>query len=129
MEMGMIGLGRMGSNMAQRLIDGGHQVVVYDPAKVSYGELTKLFFETHDFTQVNRQGPDIGTQYRSEIFYLNDEQKQIAEDIIEQLKNKDYDVKTSVSKATKFWSGEDYHQDYYEKNGKTPYCHIYKKIF
>jgi peptide methionine sulfoxide reductase msrA/msrB len=103
--------------------------VVYEPAKVSYGELTKLFFETHNFTQLNRQGPDVGTQYRSEIFYLSDKQKQIAEDIIEQLKGKDYDVKTSVTMAAKFWAGEGYHQDYYEKNGKTPYCHIYKKIF
>ena len=103
--------------------------VVYDPEKVSYAELAKLFFETHNFTEVNRQGPDIGTQYRSEIFYLSDEQKQIAEDIIKQLKNKDYDVKTSVTKATKFWKGEDYHQDYYDKNGQNPYCHIYKKIF
>ncbi len=103
--------------------------VVYDPAKVSYAELAKLFFETHNFTEVNRQGPDIGTQYRSEIFYLSDEQKQAVEDIIEQLKNKDYDVKTSVTKATRFWEGEGCHQDYYEKNGQSPYCHIYKKIF
>jgi len=103
--------------------------VVYDPAKVSYLELTRLFFETHDFTQVNRQGPDIGTQYRSEIFYINDKQKQIAEDVISQLKKKDYKVKTSVTKATRFWEGEGYHQDYYEKNGKRPYCHVYKKIF
>ena len=103
--------------------------VVYDPAIVSYGELAKLFFEIHNFTEVDRQGPDIGTQYRSEIFYLNDEQKQVAEDTIEQLKNKDYDVKTSVTRASKFWKGEGYHQDYYTKNGQSPYCHIHKKIF
>ncbi len=103
--------------------------VIYDPVKVSYEELAKLFFETHDFTQVNRQGPDIGTQYRSEIFYVNDKQKQTAEKLIAELKKKEYDVATKVTKATKFYNGEDHHQDYYEKNGGSPYCHVYKKIF
>ncbi len=103
--------------------------VVYDPAKVSYEELAKLFFETHNFTQVDGQGPDIGTQYRSEIFYLNDDQKQTAEKLIDELKKKDYDVATAVTKATKFYDGEEDHQDFYEKNGQSPYCHIYKKVF
>jgi len=103
--------------------------VLYDPAKTSYEKLAKLFFETHDFTQLNRQGPDIGTQYRSAIFYLNDEQKQIAERLVQQLRQMGYDVKTEITPAGKFWLAEDYHQDYYKNNGKTPYCHIYRRIF
>jgi peptide methionine sulfoxide reductase msrA/msrB len=103
--------------------------VVYDPSKISYEQLAKLFFETHDFTQLNRQGPDVGTQYRSAIFYLNDQQKQIAIQLAEELKKKGYNVKTQIAPAGKFWPAENYHQDYYAKNGKTPYCHIYRKIF
>jgi peptide methionine sulfoxide reductase msrA/msrB len=103
--------------------------VEYNPSKITYEKLAKLFFETHDFTQLNRQGPDIGTQYRSVIFYTNDKQKQTAERLVQQLEQKGYDVKTSIESADKFWPAEDYHQDYYEKTGKTPYCHIYKKIF
>jgi len=103
--------------------------VVFDPSKTTYENLAKLFFEIHDFTQVNRQGPDIGEQYRSEIFYTNDDQKIVAEKLIAILKDKGYKVATKVTKAGKFWSAEDYHQDYYEKAGKTPECHVYKKIF
>ena len=103
--------------------------VVYDPTKTSYEKLAKLFFETHDFTQLNRQGPDIGTQYRSGIFYLNDEQKEVADRLVKTLREKGYDVKTEITAATKFWPGEGYHQDYYNKTGKTPYCHIYRRIF
>jgi peptide methionine sulfoxide reductase msrA/msrB len=103
--------------------------IIYDPSKTSYEELAKLFFETHDFTQWNRQGPDIGPQYRSAIFYLNDEQKQIAERLVRQLRQMGYDVKTEITRAGPFWPAEDYHQDYYNKTGKTPYCHIYRPIF
>ena len=103
--------------------------VVFDPSKTSYEQLAKLFFETHDFTQVDRQGPDRGTQYRSAIFYLDDKQKETAVKLIEELKKKDYDVKTEITKAGKFWSAEEYHQEYYDKTGKSPYCHIYHKIF
>jgi peptide methionine sulfoxide reductase msrA/msrB len=103
--------------------------VTFDSTQTSFEELAKLFFEIHDFTQVNRQGPDIGEQYRTEIFYTNDEQKDISEKLIKTLTDKGYDVATMVTKATKFWKAEDYHQKYYEKTGKTPYCHIYKKIF
>jgi peptide methionine sulfoxide reductase msrA/msrB len=103
--------------------------VIYDPSRTSYEKLAKLFFETHDFTQLNRQGPDIGTQYRSAIFYLDDEQKQIAERLVRQLREKGYNVKTEITKAGKFWPAEDYHQDYYNTTGKTPYCHVYRKIF
>lgn len=103
--------------------------VTFDPKKISYEDLCKLYFETHDFTQVNRQGPDIGEQYRSEIFYLNETQKETAEKLIRILTEKGYKVATKLTPATKFWKGEDYHQRYYEKKGGTPYCHIYKKIF
>jgi peptide methionine sulfoxide reductase msrA/msrB len=103
--------------------------VLYDPNKTSYEQLAKLFFEIHDFTQSNRQGPDIGTQYRSVIYYLDNQQKEVADRLIETLRQKGYDVKTDVQPATKFWPAENYHQDYYKNNGKLPYCHSYKKIF
>jgi len=103
--------------------------VIYDPQKVSYEELAKLFFETHDPEQVNRQGPDVGEQYRSGIFYLNDEQKEIAEKIVGILTDKGYKVATEITKAGKFWQAEDYHQDYYSNKGGTPYCHTYIRRF
>jgi len=103
--------------------------VVYDPSVTSYETLAKLYFETHDFTQVNRQGPDIGEQYRTEIFYTSDKQKDIVEKLIKILKDKGYDVATKLTPASEFYPAEEYHQDYYEKTGKTPYCHVYKKIF
>jgi peptide methionine sulfoxide reductase msrA/msrB len=103
--------------------------VIYDPNKTSYEKLAKLFFETHDFSQVNRQGPDIGSQYRSAIFYLNDKQKETAEKLVKILEEKGKKVATQIRPAGKFWPAEEYHQQYYDKNGKSPYCHIYKKIF
>ena len=103
--------------------------VVYDPSVTSYETLAKLYFETHDFTQVNRQGPDIGEQYRTEIFYTSEKQREIAEKLIKVLQDKGYDVATKLTPASEFYPAEEYHQDYYEKTGKTPYCHVYKKIF
>jgi peptide methionine sulfoxide reductase msrA/msrB len=103
--------------------------VEYDSSKTSFEELAKLFFEMHDFTQLNRQGPDVGTQYRSAIFYLNQQQKKIATRLVEELKKKAYDVKTQIVPAGKFWPAEDYHQNYYESRGEVPYCHISKEIF
>jgi len=103
--------------------------VIYNPAEISYYELVKLFFEIHDFTQVNRQGPDVGDQYRTEIFYLNDQQKEIALNLVESLNGKGYKVATKLTAATKFWSAETYHQNYYTKKGSTPYCHKRTKIF
>lgn len=96
--------------------------IVFDPEKVSYEELVILFFEIHDPTELNRQGPDIGDQYRSEIFYLNNEQKYIAEKLMEILVEKGYKVVTKISKASVFWKAEIYHQDYYNKTGDKPYC-------
>lgn len=104
-------------------------LVTYDSNIVSYADLCKLFFETHNPEQEDRQGPDIGTQYRSEIFYLNFDQKKIAERLILILRSKSYVIKTKVSKASKFWKAENYHQNYYENNGGTPYCHGYEKKF
>ncbi len=103
--------------------------VIYDPSKTSYEQLAKLFFETHDFTQLNRQGPDVGKQYRSAIFYLDEKQKETALMLVGILKSKGFAVKTEITPAGKFWPAELYHQDYYKNNGKTPYCHIYRKIF
>ncbi len=103
--------------------------IIFDPSQVSYDALTRLFLEIHDPTEVNRQGPDIGTQYRSEIFYLNDDQKKTAEHLIQILKDKGYKVATKVTKASTFWPAEDYHQDYYERKGTLPYCHGYTKRF
>jgi len=103
--------------------------VIFNPSIISYEELTKLFFETHDPTQLNRQGPDIGDQYRSEIFYFSENQKQTAEKLIKILKEKGFDIVTKLTKAEKFYKGEDYHQDYYQKSGGMPYCHAYTKKF
>lgn len=103
--------------------------VEYDPSVVSYEKLAKLFFEIHDPTQVDRQGPDIGSQYRSAVFYANDEQKKVAEKLITELKAKGYDVATKLEPAEEFYPAEDYHQDYYAKTGHQPYCHIYQKKF
>lgn len=103
--------------------------VVFDPKVVSYEVLAKLFLEIHDPTQVDRQGPDRGSQYRSAIFYVDDEQKRVAGELIDILKGKGYDVVTEVSPAGTFWEAEDYHQDYYEKSGGGPYCHARQKRF
>jgi peptide methionine sulfoxide reductase msrA/msrB len=110
----------------------GHLEVVkveYDESIVSYNTLLKLFFEIHDFTQTNGQGPDIGSQYLSAIFYENDNEKEECEKIIEELKNKSYKVATSIYEMVPFYEAEEYHQDYYERHQKVPYCHSYNKIF
>jgi len=103
--------------------------IIYDPRKVDYETLAKLFFEIHDPTQTDGQGPDIGNQYRSEVFYNSDEQKATAEKLVALLKAKGYAVKTAITQATAFYPAETYHQDYYDKTGKQPYCHIYTKRF
>ncbi|MDD2611857.1 MAG: bifunctional methionine sulfoxide reductase B/A protein [Bacteroidales bacterium] len=103
--------------------------VTFDPTKTDYETLAKLFFEVHDPEQTDGQGPDIGSQYRSEVFYTTPIQKNVAEKLIEVLRKKGYKVVTKVTPATTFWEAEAYHQDYYERKGTEPYCHRYIKRF
>lgn len=103
--------------------------VVFDTRVTDYETLARLFFEIHDPTQWNHQGPDFGEQYRSAVFYLNDDQKEITEKLIALLKQKGYNVVTKLYPAGRFWVAEDYHQDYYDHKGSTPYCHGYVKRF
>jgi peptide methionine sulfoxide reductase msrA/msrB len=103
--------------------------VTYDPQLTNYETLARLFFEIHDPTQVDRQGPDIGDQYRSAIFYRNQEQQKIAAKLVGLLKAKGFKVATEITPAATFWPAEEYHQDYYTKTGKQPYCHVYTKRF
>src|ERR1700735_3868939 len=102
--------------------------VVYDPSKLTYGQLLRIFFSVaHDPTELNRQGPDVGTSYRSAIFYTNDEQKQLANDYIAQLNSEHVFPKpivTQVVPLKAFYAGEDYHQDYMEKNPNNPYIQV-----
>ncbi|MBM4019518.1 MAG: bifunctional methionine sulfoxide reductase B/A protein [Planctomycetes bacterium] len=98
--------------------------VMYDPGRVAYESLSRLFFEIHDPTQRNRQGPDVGTQYRSAVFYLNAEQKCMAESLIARLKARGYDVVTEVAPLSAFWPAETYHQDYLSRHPDRPTCHV-----
>ena len=98
--------------------------VTYDPEKVSYAQLAKLFFEIHDPTQVKRQGPDIGSQYRSAVFYVDANQKEIAEKLIGRLEKNGYKVATELAPASTFYEAAAYHQDYFEKHPNRPTCHI-----
>lgn len=103
--------------------------VTFDPAKVSYEKLAKFFLEIHDPTQIDGQGPDLGDQYRSEIFYTTPAQQATAEKLLAELRRKGYDVVTEVTPAGRFWPAEDYHQQYYMRKGTLPYCHAYTKRF
>lgn len=103
--------------------------VTYDPAVVDYKTLAKTFFEIHDPTQEGRQGPDIGAQYQSAVFYNDAEEKKTTESLIRQLELNGYDVKTQLREARPFYPAEAYHQDYYERHQKRPYCHGYVKRF
>ncbi len=103
--------------------------IIYDPGKTTYEDLVKLFLEIHDPTQADGQGPDIGNQYRSEIFYMNDDQKAIAAKYLKILNEKGYRTTTAVTQASEFYEAEDYHQDYYFNNGKIPYCHSFVNRF
>jgi peptide-methionine (S)-S-oxide reductase len=114
--------------------------VVFDPATISFAEVLEVFFETHDPTTLNRQGADVGTQYRSAVFYQSKEQKETAEKVIRLLnEEKVYDspVVTEVTPFNAFYPAEDYHKDYFARNPNQPYCSIgispkvekFKKIF
>lgn len=97
--------------------------ILFDPARVSYEKLARVFFEIHDPTQVNRQGPDVGTQYRSAVYYADETQKKTAEDLIAKLKANGYDVATELVPATKFWPAEEFHQDFTLKHPDRYICH------
>ncbi|NCC51705.1 MAG: peptide-methionine (S)-S-oxide reductase [Spartobacteria bacterium] len=112
--------------------DTGHLEAVrvtYNPQKVSFEELAMFFFEIHDPTQRNGQGPDIGPQYLSAVFYANEQEKETVLRLIHVLQEKGFDVATQTLPVSAFWEAEDYHQDYYDKHHKRPYCHRYIKRF
>jgi peptide-methionine (S)-S-oxide reductase len=106
----------------------GHAEVIqihFDPNIVSYWDLLNVFFAIHDPTTLNRQGADVGTQYRSAIFYHNEEQRKIAEDLIKDLNSQkiwDKPIVTEVTALDKFYMAEDYHQEYFAHNPYQPYC-------
>ncbi len=102
---------------------------LFDPNKVSFEELAKTFFEIHDPTQQDGQGPDLGPQYHSIIFYLSEKQKTASEKLIACLQKKGLHVATKIKPASRFYPAESYHQRYYEKTGKEPYCHRRVKRF
>ena len=108
----------------------GHAEVLdieYDADEVSFDELLLIFFKTHDPTTLNRQGNEVGTQYRSAIFYYNEAQKQQAEAMIKRLtEEKVYSkpIVTEITPATEFYKAEDYHQDYFNNNPHNPYCAV-----
>ena len=104
-------------------------LVEYDPKRTTAEEVLRTFFETHDPTQANGQGPDIGPQYRSAVFYQNDAQRDLTQSLIGLLTAKGLKVATEVLPAQAFYSAEGYHQDYYDIKGGTPYCHGYRKLF
>ena len=104
----------------------GHAEVVkieFDENIISFREILDIFFDIHNPTQLNRQGNDVGTQYRSVIFYNDERQKNISLQKIDELKNNNIDVVTEVSKLGKFYTAEEYHQNYYNQNLKNPYCY------
>jgi peptide-methionine (S)-S-oxide reductase len=114
--------------------------VTFNPDEVTYDELLEIFWKTHDPTTLNRQGNDVGTQYRSAIFYHSDEQKRLAEGYKEQLTAAevfDQPIVTEITPASVFYKAEDYHQNYYNLNGDAPYCAFvirpkvekFKKVF
>jgi len=101
--------------------------ITFEPDKISLGGILEVFFSTHDPTTLNRQGADVGTQYRSAIFYHNDEQKKVSEEVIQQINRShvwDAPVVTEVSPLHTFYPAENLHQDYYQQNREEPYCRL-----
>lgn len=103
--------------------------VVYDKAKLSYAQLIRFFFEIHNPTQTDGQGPDLGEQYLSAIFYYDEKQKQLAQQVMAILTEQGLKIATALKPVSSFWPAERYHQDYYTKQQKQPYCHFYTKRF
>ena len=106
----------------------GHAEVVkvsFDPSEISLADILEIFFDVHDPTSLNRQGEDVGTQYRSAIFYYNDAQKETIDQAIQNMKKSGKyrrPIVTSVEKFTAFYPSEEYHHNYYNRNGSAPYC-------
>jgi peptide-methionine (S)-S-oxide reductase len=101
--------------------------IAFDPAVISFKEILQIFFSTHDPTSLNRQGADIGTQYRSVIFYHDDEQKAIAEGVIKEFNDEgafDAPIVTQVEPLKTFYKAEDYHREYYKRHPEQPYCRV-----
>ena len=103
--------------------------VLYDPSIVSYETLAKTFFEIHDPTQTNGQGPDIGSQYLSAIFVSNPKEKKTIQKLIQTLENSGLKIATKIRPKAPFYSAEEYHQNHYQRKGGTPYCHSRVKRF
>jgi peptide methionine sulfoxide reductase msrA/msrB len=97
--------------------------VLYDDRRIDFETVAKEFFEIHDPTQADGQGPDIGQQYESAVFYNNESEKAVTEKLISILESKGFETVTQILQVSEFWKAEDYHQDYYEHKGTTPYCH------
>jgi len=106
----------------------GHAEVAeirFDPSVISFKDILRVFFSVHDPTTMNRQGADIGTQYRSAIFYHNDDQKRDAEEVVKEITDEavyDQPIVTEIVPFEKFWPAEDYHQEYFANNPNVPYC-------
>jgi peptide-methionine (S)-S-oxide reductase len=106
----------------------GHAEVIqieFDPAEITFKEILEVFFTVHDPTTLNRQGADVGTQYRSAVFYHSDEQRRVAEQVIAEITAAgiyDDPIVTEVTAFDKFWPAEDYHQEYFANNPNQPYC-------
>jgi len=103
--------------------------VIYDKNKISYKEIAKTFFEIHDPTQTNGQGPDIGEQYHSAVFVGNEDERKIIKKLISELEANGYKVATKIFDKSEFYKADEGHQDYYDKKGTKPYCHGYTKRF
>ena len=103
--------------------------LIFDPAVVDYETLAQLFFEIHDPSQKMRQGPDVGSQYRSAVFFVTEKQRQIAEELVQRLKRGGLNAVTEIVPASRFYPAEDDHQHYYQKTGDFPYCHMRVKRF
>ena len=101
--------------------------VIFDPGTIAYKDILEVFFSTHDPTTLNRQGADIGTQYRSAIFYHTPDQKKIAEEVVEKIGSSglwDGRIVTEITPFKAFYPAEDYHQEYYKTNPEQPYCQV-----
>jgi len=124
--------GHVGNPTYEQVCSGatGHAEVVqitFDPRRVSFRELLEVFFTIHDPTTLNRQGADVGTQYRSAVFYHSPEQKETAERVIREMTEArvwDAPIVTEVAPLGRFYPAEDYHQEYFRRNPAQPYCRV-----